>query len=70
MEYKASKTIKKAAVPVSILIIVNIILSIAKQYGIVVDESMVWKIALGGYGALLAFINWIKNHKKGKAASA
>jgi hypothetical protein len=67
--YQPLKTVKKAALPAFIIIILNIALSFAKQYGVVLDESVVWELALAGYGALLALINWIKNHKKGKAAS-
>jgi hypothetical protein len=67
--YKPSKTVKKAVLPVSIIILLNIALSFVKQAGVSIDESIVWQIALAGYGGIVTFINWIKNHKRGKEAS-
>lgn len=68
-KYLPSKTAGKAAIPASILILINIAIAVIKQNGIDIDESSVWQIALAGYGAIIALINWIKHHKKGKAAS-
>ena len=68
-QYSPAKTAQKAALPVSILIMVNIILLILKQAEIEMDESIVWQIALAGYGGILTLKNYIKNHKRGKAAS-
>jgi len=63
--YKPSKTVKKAVLPVSILILLNIVLSLAKQAGVSIDESIAWEISLAGYGAILTFKNWLKNRKRG-----
>lgn len=68
-KYNPAKTAKKAAIPGLIIILVNVVLSIAKSKGIEIDEAAVWEIALGGYGSIIALLNWIKNHKKGKNQS-
>jgi hypothetical protein len=68
-KYMPSKTAKKAAVPALILVLANIIVSLIKQAGIEIDDGVLWQSVFGGYGASIAFINYIKNHKRGKAAS-
>jgi len=66
MRYRKSKTVKKAALPGFILILVNLVIAYCKQSGIEIDEAAVWEIALGGYGSLVALLNYLKNRKKGK----
>jgi len=64
MAYSPLKTAKKAAVPLIIAILVRAALAVLEQQGIKIEESTVWEIAAAGYASLIAFINWIKNHKK------
>jgi hypothetical protein len=66
MRYSKSKTMKKAALPGFILILVNLVIAYCKQSGIEIDEAAVWEIALGAYGSLVALMNYLKNRKKGK----
>jgi hypothetical protein len=66
MHYRKSKTMKKAALPGFILILVNLVIAYCKQSGIEIDEAAVWEIAFGGYGSLVALMNYLKNRKKGK----
>lgn len=64
MEYSASKTLSKAALPAALVVVVNIALWIAKSKGLELDASTVWTIAGAGYAGLVAMINAIKNAKK------
>jgi hypothetical protein len=66
MRYRRSKTVKKAALPGFIIILVNLVIAYCKQSGIEIDEAAVWEIAFGGYGSLVALLNYLKNRKKGK----
>jgi hypothetical protein len=70
MKYNPYKTVGKASPPLIIIILVRAVIEATKQAGIEIDENTIWEVAAGGYAALIALINWIKNHKKGKEASA
>jgi hypothetical protein len=64
--YKPTITAKKAALPLGILIIMSMLLSLAKQADIEINDALAWKISLAGYAGILTFVNWIKNRKRGK----
>ena len=64
MSYKLSITARKAAFPFICVVIVRAAIAAAEQAGIKIDESLIWTAAGAGYSALVALINWIKNHKK------
>jgi hypothetical protein len=70
MSYNPYKTARKASPPLIIIILVRAVIEAARQAGIEIDENAVWEIAGAGYAGLIALINWIKNHKKGKESSA
>lgn len=63
-QYSVLKTIFKGAPPLIIIILVQAACAAANAAGITVDSAFVMKIAMGGYGAYLALMNWIKNRKK------
>lgn len=62
--YSLSKTLQKAGLPIGMVILVNVLLQVAAQQGIKLDENVVWTVVTCGYGAILGLINWIKNHGK------
>ncbi len=70
MKYNPFKTARKAAPPLIVIILVRAAMEAAKTAGIHIDESVFWETAALGYSTIIALINWIKNHKKGKETSA
>ena len=62
--YDVGKTIKKGALPFVLFLLVRAGIAAAQAAGITVDETQILTIAAGGYGAIVAFINWLKNRKK------
>jgi len=62
--YLPSKTVNKAALPIGIVVLVNLLLSYAKSHGIEIDAETLWTIAGCGYGCIVACINYVKNHRK------
>lgn len=64
MEYSFSKTVTKAAPPIAIVIAVRYAIAIAEQHGIKLDESDILSFAVAGYGAVIGFINYLKNRNK------
>ena len=64
MKYQPIKTAGKAVPPLLLVILVRAAIAALSQAGIEIDENTIWTIAAGGYGVLVAFINWKKNHKK------
>jgi len=69
-KYSIGKSLKKGALPLALVVLVNIAIQIAKANGIAIDEGAVWSIAGMGYSALVALINWLKNRKKGQPPKA
>jgi len=68
MSYMLSKTLKKGSIPVGLVIAVNIAIQIAKTQGFQIDPNTVWSVVGAGYGAVIAIINYLKNHKKAPPA--
>lgn len=64
--YSIGKTATKAAPPLLLIVLIPAAKAALAAAGITLDEQTLYTIALGGYGAILAFINWIKNRNKGK----
>ena len=64
--YQVGKTIYKAAPPLILVILCPAIIAALKAQGIDISEEAIYSIALGGYGAVIAFLNWFKNRKKKK----
>jgi uncharacterized protein (DUF697 family) len=62
--YKISISGKKAAFPLLIPVVVELLIGIAKAKGIEIDKSIAYTIASAGYGAVLGLVNYIKNRKK------
>jgi hypothetical protein len=65
-KYNPITTAKKAAPPFLMILIVQAAAAAAKAAAIEIDDKTLYSIALAGYGGLVAFINWLKNRKKGK----
>lgn len=60
--YNAFKTIRKGLEPPLVVILVaNMLHTLATKNGIDVKFETVIQIVLAGYGAVKMFINWIKN---------
>lgn len=62
--YSARKTVKKAALPVSLAALLELLILLAKTKGIDLDAATVLAIAGAGYGAVVALINWLKNRRR------
>lgn len=62
--YNISKTLSKGGIPIAVMVLVKIAVSIANSQGITIDEATALTIAMGGYGVVIGFINWLKNRKK------
>jgi len=63
--YSAFKTIRKGLEPPIIVILVaNMLHTLASKNGIDVKFESVIQIVLAGYGAVKMFINYIKNKNK------
>ena len=65
-KYNPLLTAKKASPPFLLILIIQAATAAAKAAGIEIDETTIYSIALAGYGGLIAFLNWLKNRKKGK----
>jgi hypothetical protein len=61
MEYSAIKTLKKGSQPLTLVIVVNALIQIARSQGIELDPNLVWSLAAGGYAVIVSLINWFKN---------
>lgn len=68
-KYSAAKTAKKAAMPVGVVLFVHLAIAYLESIDIKIDSATVWEAALIGYGAIITLKNYLKNHKRGKAAS-
>jgi len=62
--FEMKKSIAKASSPIALVVLVNVMMQILKQKGVEIDESIIWNIAGVGYGAVMGFINWLKNRNK------
>jgi len=63
--YKIEKTAAKAAPAFVVIILANAAKAALQAAGITcIDDQTIFNIALAGAGAVLAFINWIKNRNK------
>ena len=69
-KYSLSKSLQKGALPLALVVLLNIAIQIAKSKGIALDEGAVWSVAGMGYSAIVALINWLKNGKKGQTPKA
>jgi hypothetical protein len=61
--YDVGKTISKGAVPVALVGLVELLAVLLPKIGIQVEKSVLYSVAVSGYGALMAFVNWLKNRK-------
>lgn len=66
-KYSIGKTMKKAAPPFVVLFLIQALKQSLAQLQITVDDDTLYSIAIGGYGAVIGFINWLKNRNKGKS---
>lgn len=64
--YSIQKTATKAAPPFIIMLIVQAAKAALQSTGVTIDDTTLYTIALGGYGAIIGFINYLKNRNKGK----
>lgn len=64
--YSFGKTATKAAPPLILIILVQAAKAALSASGITIDDATLYTIALGGYGAIIGFINYLKNRNKGK----
>lgn len=62
--YSPKKTARKFLLPCLIPVLVEIVIAIAKANGIEIDKTIAYSIASAGFGAVVGFVNWVKNHKK------
>jgi hypothetical protein len=69
-KYDLGVTVKKAGYPLLVIALVESAYAALVAAGVHVDKALLYTVAVSGYSAIIAFINWIKNHKKGKLASA
>ena len=63
-KYSIAKTAYKAAPPFILIILVNAIKASLHAVNITISDQDIYTVALAGYGAVSAFINWIKNKHK------
>ena len=64
MQYSFEKTVKKGAIPIIFIVIVRALIAAMEQAGMKIIETDILTIAIAGYGALIAVINWLKNRNK------
>lgn len=62
--YSIKKTVAKGGIPIALVVVVKILVEIAKSQGITIDDGTALTIAMSGYGAIVGFLNWLKNRKK------
>ena len=70
VRYSPLKTAGKSVPPLIIIVLVRAAMAAAEGADIHIDENIYWQGATIVYSVFLALVNWIKNHKKGKEASA
>jgi len=64
--YSFAKTATKAAPPLIVIILVPAAKAALAAANIVIDDATLYTIVLSGYGAIIGFINYLKNRNKGK----
>lgn len=65
-KYSPAKTAIKGAAPLAVLVVAWALRAAAARAGVAIDESTSYQVAILGYGAFLAFVNWLKNRKRGQ----
>lgn len=63
-KYDAGLTVKKTAIPLVVIALVEAASAALIAAGVNIDKAILYQIGIGGYAALIGFINWIKNRKK------
>jgi hypothetical protein len=64
MGYSVGKTIKKASIPLILVLLVRAAIAAGEAAGMKLDETQILTLAGAGYGAVIGLINWLKNRKK------
>ena len=62
--YSPSITAAKAALPLFIIAIVEAAYAALTAKGIAIDKALLYQVAVGGYAAIIGFVNWLKNRNK------
>lgn len=64
MKYNPFKTARKSVPPLIAIVIIKSAMEAARSAGIHIDESVLWEISALIYSGVIAFVNWMKNHKR------
>jgi phosphate/sulfate permease len=64
MAYRATTTAIKGAAPLAVIIAERVLMVAADAAKIPLSEDQAYTIAIVGYGAVVAFLNWLKNRKR------
>jgi hypothetical protein len=65
-KYSARKTVVKGAVPLAVIALAWLLRLGAGRLGVDLTTENSYEVALLGYGAAVALVNWVKNRNKGK----
>lgn len=66
IRYSPGKSIVKGAVPVAVVALAWLLRLAAGRVGVDLNTENSYQVALLGYGAGVALVNWWKNRNKGK----
>jgi hypothetical protein len=66
--YAVTKTISKAAPPLVLIILVQVLKGMLSGTNTEVSDDIIYSAALALCSGYLGLVNWIKNRKKGKTA--